>query len=109
MQINSLQTDLEDVYNDSNFIVMLESHLNYFRASANVGYKVISEHQSFKFEGDFYGLLNDLGLDKKHHYIVMRLNGLASSSDYKGSVFQILIPDLAEVNLLKNIYMTRNE
>lgn len=107
MQINNLQTDLDDVYNDSNFLVMLETHLNYLKTTGNIGYKPISEHQSFKFEGDFYGLLNELGLDKKHHYVVMRLNSLDSSSDYKGNIFNVFIPDLTEVNLLKNIYMTR--
>jgi hypothetical protein len=42
----------------------------------------ITPTQAHKFEGDFYGLLNELGIEDSVHYVNMRMNLLNSSSDF---------------------------
>jgi hypothetical protein len=106
MKILYLQTELEEVYNDPDFLVALESHLTYLRSSPSLRVVTVSIHQNHKYEGDLYGLLDDLNVEKKYHYIVMRVNGMVSSADYDGTRENLFIPDFTEVNLLKNILQT---
>lgn len=106
MNILQLQKELEDVYNDPNFIIAIESHLTFFRSSPSLRVKAVSVHQNSKYEGDFYGLLDDLSVDKKYHYTVMRVNGLVSSADYPGDKESIFIPNFSEIDQLKNVFQT---
>jgi len=107
MQILNLPQSIEDVYFDPNFIVLLESHITYLRTT-NISTVVVSSHQGYKYEGDFYGLLGDLNILKKFHYIVMRVNGYESSADFDGNITHIVTPDFNEIDLLKNVYQTKN-
>ena len=106
MQINSLATDIETIFHETNFLVTMESHLTHLRSSANIRLLPISKHQSYKYEGDLYGLLDDLRVEKKYHYIVMRLNNFDTSNQFKGDIEHIAIPDLNEIEILKNILQT---
>lgn len=104
MQLKNIHPVIDATFNDPGFFVLLESHLTYLRTKNNVTAVNISPHQGYKYEGDLYGLLNDLSVDKKYHYIVMRVNHYLSSADYLGDRDSLLIPDLNEVDLLKQIY-----
>lgn len=104
MQILNIHPIIDNTYNDPGFFILLESHLTYLRTKNNVTAVTITQHQGYKFEGDLYGLLNDLSIEKKYHYIVMRVNYYLSSADYLGDRDSLLIPDLNEVELLKQIY-----
>lgn len=108
MQINKLMPSVEEVYMQHDFLVLIESHLTYLRTSANVSLISISEHQNYKYEGDLFGLLDDLNIDKKFHLIIARVNNIANSGDFKGDIQHLLIPDLSEVELLKSIFQTKN-
>lgn len=108
MQINNLNPQIEDVYFDHDFLVMIDSHLTYLRTSVNLRPTKITAHQNYKYEGDLYGLLDDLGIEKKFHFILARVNGYASGADFKGNVAYLIIPDLNEIELLKGIYQTKN-
>lgn len=87
---------------------MIESHLTYLRGLTTNYVVTATDQQAFKYEGDFFGLLNELGIEKKYHHIVMRVNSYLSSADYKGDVKDIIIPSLDEVTLLKTTYQTSN-
>lgn len=106
MRISELAQEVEAVHNDLAYLNMMESHLTYLRTVDAVKVSAVSEHQGYKFEGDFYGLLDDLMVDKEYHYTTLRLNGYESTTDFKGDVTHILIPNFSTVNLLKNIYQT---
>lgn len=108
MQINNLSPRIESVYYEHNFLVMLESHLTYLRQDTNVSIRKITNHQGLKYEGDLFGLLDDLNIKKKYHLIVARINGYHSGADYKGNIDYIVIPNFEEIELLKNQYMTKN-
>lgn len=107
MQIHGLQADDDSVYHEADFQLMLETHLTYLRIT-NVRLLAVSEHQNYKYEGDLYGVLDDLGIHKKFHYVTMRLNGYEHSGDFKGDRQQLAIPDYNEIEQLRSIYQTKN-
>lgn len=102
MYINSLETGTSDVsYFTSEYIQLVEDHLTFFSNNNRNTFLDFTEQQGYKFEGDFYGLLIDLNVPKKYHYLVLRMNGLDSSSDFSGNVFIVKIPPLNEVDSIK--------
>jgi hypothetical protein len=109
MNILNIHPNEEQAYSETAFLTLIESHLTYLRKLPKNQVVSVSDKQAYKYEGDLYGLLNDLSVPKKYHYIVMRVNDYLSSADYKGDVRDLLIPDLDEVTLLKNIYQTSSE
>lgn len=92
---------------NEDFLVLIESHVPFFRSHAETKYidiePVIGQH----FKGDFYGLLNSLAVDKKYHYLVLRMNGLLASSDYTGEDLQIMMPAYNRVDRIYANYNTK--
>lgn len=109
MNILDIHPRDELAYSEPGFLTMIESHLTYIRQLPGNQSVAITDHQAYKYEGDLYGLLNDMKVQKKYHYTVMRVNGYVSSADYKGDVKALLMPDFDEISLLKNIYLTKSE
>lgn len=109
MLINNLSTVIEDVYYDHDFIIMIESNMSTLRSNPNVRMLSVDVLKSYKYEGDFYGLLDDLNIDKKFHFIVLRFNGYTSSADFVADIEYILMPDFDEIELLKSIFLTKKD
>jgi hypothetical protein len=74
------------------YYTLVETHLRYFRQHPKTAVAIAQGHVAERYTGDFYGLLNSLSI-KKNHYLIMRVNGLYSSTDYDGRVLEIRIPD----------------
>ena len=108
MQINNIQSSFDQIYFDHNFLVMIESHLTYLKTVGNVRLTEVSNHQNYKFEGDLFGLLDDLHVPKNFHYITARVNGYENSADFQGDKQYLLLPDGNEIEQLKTIYQTKN-
>lgn len=106
MQILNIHPSFESTYYESNFLQMIESHLTHLRRSEGLQLLAVTEQQGYKYEGDFFGLLDDLLIEKKYHQIVMRVNDIQSSGDYKGNLPQIILPSLNEIDMIKNIYQS---
>lgn len=107
MIIDYLMSDVsDDVYFSPEYITMIESHLDYLRIY-NPKYVNISSLQSYKYEGDLYGLLQEMRYEKKFHYVIARVNGYKNSNDYNGEVFNLLIPNLSEVIRLAGLLETQ--
>ncbi len=99
--------DIDIVYYSAGFIQTIEDHLSFLRQDAAIRTVVVTEHQNVKYEGDFYGLLDDCGIDKKYHQIVLRVNGFDNSSDYDGELEYFITPDFSEVEEIKSLYLTK--
>ena len=108
MQITQLKPTIEDIFFEHNFIVILESHLTYMRFNNNLSIVDVSKHQNYKYEGDLYGLLDDLSIEKKYHFITIRLNGYESSNDFKGDTNFLVLPDFNLIEMLHSVYQTQN-
>ena len=108
MQIHNLSPQIDQVYFDHDFLVLLESHLTFLRTRDTIRLAPVSKHQNYKYEGDLYGLLDDINVTKKFHYITARVNGYESSFDFKGDVEYLVIPDFNQIDMLKTVYQTKN-
>lgn len=106
MKILDLQPSPENTYFEPSFLVMIESHLTHLRTSTGIRYVTITEQQGYKYEGDFFGLLDDVKVTKKYHHIVMRVNNLNSSADYDGNIPNVLIPSFSLIENIKSIYLS---
>lgn len=107
MKILNIHPNVEEVYYEEAFLHLLETHMTFLKTSGGGHILPVSNLQKGKYEGDFFGLLDDLKIDKKYHYVVMRFNGLSSSADYVGTSDTILVPDYSVVDNLKNVYESR--
>lgn len=58
-------------------------------------YKVLAldPSSSYKYQGDFFGLLHSLRVDPKHFIDILRVNNMNSPYDFQGTEVTIKIPD----------------
>jgi hypothetical protein len=108
MKINNLKPQPDKHYFEHNFMILLESHLSFLKNSTNMAVKEITQLQAYKYEGDFYGLLDDIGIPKIFHYITGIVNDYPSSSDFKGDRVYILLPNISDIQGIMQIYRTKN-
>lgn len=106
MNISSLMPTTDDWSQRIDFQIFIESHLSYLLEKFVVSQRDISEDTGTYYKGDFYGLLSHLSIPIDLHYIVMRMNGFYTSADYEGTALILLIPNLNEITLLRNVFKT---
>ncbi len=109
MDIHQFSRDIEDVYYSAGFIQTIEDHLSFLRTGSTIKTISVTDQQNIKYEGDFYGLLDDCRIDKKYHQIVLRVNGYDSSGDFDGNIEYFIIPDFSEVEEIKMLYLTKTD
>lgn len=93
----------DSVVLDPNFYVLMDSHVDFFRKHPNTQAIAIPGQQAEKYRGDFTGLLDSQSIDKKYHYLIMRVNGWSSSQEYDGATLSFLLPD---TTLMARVIMT---
>lgn len=107
MQLLTKLSTVDDTYSLPEFQSVLEQHLEYFKVTGTISTLTISDHQSLKYQGDLYGIFEDVNIAKKFHYLVMRLNGFTHPGDYAGDSRVLILPDFQEVELVKNVWQTK--
>lgn len=108
MKLHKLLTNTgPDVFYANSFKVVLESYLTYFRSHDKTRIVTISPHLSYKYEGDFYGLMDEIGIEKHYQWFVMLLNNFSCPGDYHGDLQAFFVPDLNELNLIKAIHTSK--
>lgn len=108
MQINNIMTSNgDDSYYQEDFLISIEAHLSYLKSLPTNQIKTINQHIADKYTGDFFGLLDYLGVAKQYHHVTMLVNNLLSSSDYKYDKMNILLLDTREFDLIKAVYNTK--
>lgn len=106
MQIANLLPNSDDWYQNSNFNEFIESHLTYISQNKMGTAQQVDDDIAAKYRGDFYGLLLARNIISDYHYIVLRLNGFTSPSDFDGQTFVLKIPIFSEIDMLKSVYKT---
>lgn len=108
MKVNYLETmTIDDNYVSSEYIIAIESHLNYLKNTSTM--KAVSKQQTFKYEGDFYGLLLELNIPANYFYVTMRVNDLVNSTDYKGNSELLFVPNFSEIDKIVSILETKKD
>lgn len=95
----------DDYYFDEAFLIILQSYIPLIR-QGNVVTLTPTNQQLYKYQGDFYGLLDELGVQKQYHYATLLLNNLRNSSDFDSSMASILVPDYSQIDMIHATYTT---
>lgn len=79
---NQLVDAGDSVYYEEAFMVMIESCLPYIKTHQQNKIVTVTEEDTYKFEGDFYGLLASYDVPLALRWIYLRVNGYNNSSEY---------------------------
>lgn len=105
----------DPVYYDPRFRTVIESHLTILRNSPTTQRQRISPDTIHRFEGDFYGLLIEMGVSFQFHWIFMRVNNLESPNQFGAQLrdpyrdryeFTLLTPSTEAMNDLRSLFLT---
>ncbi len=104
--IDSIATSYgSDSYYDEEFFIILDSFMPYLRLdTTNVKIVTPTNAQLYKYEGDFFGILDELGYAKQYHYAIMLFNGLRCTGDFNVNITSINIPNLRTIDGLQSTY-----
>ena len=110
MTIDELMVDSgEYVYYTDGFHVEIESHFPRLLSDGYVVTHGIDKQQGVVYEGDFFGLLRNLGIPDFAHYVIMRLNGFTSPMEFKRTTTTIMVPNLSEIEMIKSVYVASED
>lgn len=105
MYINNLAAQTgDDAFYEQGFHHLIESHFTYLLSLPNTAAITIEPSLAYRHIGDLFGALDELGIPKQYHHTIMRLNGYYCTGDFQQETQTLVIPDLAEIDLLKSIY-----
>jgi hypothetical protein len=82
--------------------VVLMSYLSNIKSSATL--TPLNNLDTYKYEGDFYGILNDIGVPLAYHPITLKLNGFTDTGLYNTSITSILVPNFTLLNQIASTY-----
>lgn len=85
----------------------LELHLDYLRQNAPMAPMAITEQLAYKYEGDMYGAMAELGIRSHMHWIVLRLNGFTSPTQLLSAAGVLMVPEEATITRLLNMLNTK--
>lgn len=61
---------------------------------------------AYRFEADFYGLLNNDNVPYEFHWLIMRMTGLSAPEEATQDLLQYLKPDFTVVQNIVSLYLT---
>ncbi len=101
LSINNLSTNEDSAaYYNPKFCRIIEGYLPYIRNNADNKILPIDPHDLYKYEGDFYGLLDAMDVSRKLHWITLRVNNLTNPTEFGDSLQVIIVPS---TQLISNI------
>lgn len=110
MKINSLLlASGADIFYDSQFRIVLEDHMTYLKSLDTTKSISVELNNSYKYEGDFYGLLQAMNIPAQNFFIILRMNNLTSPAEYTKDLTSLLVPDNTAINRIRSAYRTKNK
>lgn len=106
---NQMPDDGPAVMYEESFRRVLEDHMSYLRDHPQTELVDIKNQVANKHHGDFVGVLHWYGLPKHLHWVVMRVNGLTSPSQYKSSITQIHVPSNGIIERLIKVHRANHK
>jgi hypothetical protein len=89
------------------FRTAVEDHLQLLKTSAGVQTLSGQAIDAVVFEGDLYGFLAKLGVEKRIRWTAMRMNGYTSPQEYAGERIVFVIPDIDQLDRLASAVASR--
>jgi len=103
------------VYYDPEFRTVLESHMQLFRTHPSTQASPIGPDKIHQYEGDFYGLLGELGILMEHRWLYMRVNGMMNPNEFGRDLqnpyadrigFRLLTPPMDLFGDIRMLFLT---
>lgn len=99
----------DNLYHTEGWRNFIETYMRVLRESEATTPVLIQNEDAFKYEGDFYGLLQNNSVPAEFHWIVMRLNEMTHPGDYEMTRTQLLFPNYEQIRNLMSIYRTASK
>ncbi len=93
---------IEAKYTNPNVRSELEKLTYLIRRNLGGRIRNVDANLAKTYTGDFYGLLQEIGIEAKYHWITLRVNDLKASYDYKGETTAVLLPNFNMVDKIVN-------
>lgn len=90
------------VFFNKDFRKVIEDHLKILKTSQNVTPLDVSNVDASVYHGDLYGLLTKYNVSIDIHWIVMRINGFTSPTQYTQDIVSLDLPNIAYLESLLN-------
>lgn len=98
MSINKLSVKPgNQLFYSMGFHRYIEGYLKYIRENEIEKIIYIDPHKKYVFEGDLFGLLDQLSIDRKFHWVIMRVNDLTSPMYLDLENTELLLPNLEKI------------
>lgn len=81
-------------------------YLDYYHKENKKSEQVIDQHTSYRYQGNFYGLLNELKIPAKYHIFILYFNGYTNPVQFDGNRTVIYLPNLTLIDNLLNTFET---
>lgn len=104
--IDNIDNQGSAIYYSDTFRQMIEDHMDVLKTMTTTQTRLITDDDwatLYKYEGDFYGLLGALQLDRKYHWTIMRMNGYRSRFEATTDISTLLLPDWSYVDKLAQL------
>jgi hypothetical protein len=79
---NQLPAQGADIFYTDHWRQLVEEHMSILRLPSNCSKVEVQPNLGIKFSGDFYGLLNSLGLPRQYRWLLLRVNGFTSPLEF---------------------------
>lgn len=89
---------------DESFLDVLEDHLTYFRTAAKTITLSVSPAQADVYKFDLAGLLNELNVPVRLHWLTMRMNDYTSMTSNDETLTQLLVPDANMFDTIQSVH-----
>ncbi|MNG10404.1 hypothetical protein D3C85_107980 [compost metagenome] len=107
MPIDQLQVNSgAAIYYDAAFRRVLETHMGLLRNLASTQLVAIEPQLAYKYEYDFYGMLQERGVAEHLHWVILRVNDMVDPREFKAEMDRFLVPSAEVVDAIRKLHMT---
>ena len=90
--MNQMLGDGPRLYYSEEWRLLIETHLGWLRSRTASDSVVVDQQVAYKYEGDLFGALTELGIPDYMHWTIMRMNGLLSPVDFPAEPVVLMVP-----------------
>lgn len=103
---NTLLDAYSNDYFSQEFQTTMEYHIPRLKALETTRLADLKNGISLKYDHDLYGLLSEMAIPFKYHWVIMRCNDFLSPMDFDKSITSIVIPDFDYIDDQFSIFQT---
>lgn len=96
----ALSLDSDTTYSEPAFLQLIRTHATYLRQQYQQNTLQVTEHDAFRFRGNFTGLMRLKNISPRLGKVIAIINGIDNPLWYDGEQTIFIVPPESEINLL---------